>query len=365
MKIKRRGKYPPDIVLDFFEDEIGNVKVHHKTIFIHDYGEVNYQEVQFSNPENPKCHYKAYFNTWNQLGQDFKPPQDRWSCFEALVTYIKGFDNDNQSMRYLLKKYNMPLGKMLFRDADFMPSKKDPVAPQAVSTYSAKTVTLEKNFKLITDKTYNSEKFLHFFRKEYYPDEQMSNTYYCTENDFKGKKYFKNRIIFVFKEAGRIVHYSGRYIYWEKGCKINKWMHCPGSETHKFLGNIDTEALEVMLFESARNAWKLGDNGIFTQGLNLSEEQIKKIKRKKFKLIVICFDNDENWEAGPKYAYENYIKLKEAGENVKLFNWFQYCEDVRRVNDFGDLKVRSLKMKDLEKYFVSGLKANIIYKEHV
>lgn len=372
MKTTVRGKYPPEIVLDFFQDEVAGIRVHNKTDFIQELGRlVDYQEIQFSNPNNPKCKMKAYFNTWNQYGHDFKPPQASWTSFDAFVAYLYDFSGTDEAEKYIMEKYNLSMADILFGSYHRGETKKpkdriDQLPVERTTIFSAKTVQIEDNFKRLDDGSKEAQPFLNYFRKNHYPEEQITNCYYCTENiwhdDPAKRKMFKNRLILTFREGGRIVHYSGRYLYYKEDGKIPKWLHCTGSETHKFVGNIDTRAKEVMLCETAKNAWKVDEHGIFGQGTNFSDEQINKIKLKGFDLVVICLDNDENYDAGPRHAWELYQRMLEEEIPVKLFNWKKFCQDRGKyINDLGEIPVNKIDFEILRPYFISGLEAKLVY----
>lgn len=112
--------------------------------------------------------------------------------------------------------------------------------------------------------------------------------------DIDGKSWnFKNRIIIPIIMNREVISYTARDISNVSNLRYKNGPTEAGIRPiAECLYNIDNARSSAILVEGPTDTWRLGDNSIGMMGVKFAVEQINALVRKRFKKIVILFDEN-------------------------------------------------------------------------
>ncbi len=274
---------------------------------------------------------------------------------EIMTTYLEEFTNP--------ESFKNAIGVRDYDDKDSVKLKIPQDIAEAEVRFPEKTYNIELNDEV-------SVRYYNYLKSRKCPDDLILKCKFSF-----AKKYIKNNeeIDYIdFKNYVIIPFYDrfGKTIYWQARSIYNnvKPAYYNIDNAANYVYNLYTEADEIVICEGIFDAVRFGINGVSTGGKDLKDQQVSKICSMNFKEIIIG-GNLEKFDIGPKAMIKNYLILKERGQNVKIFNWVNFCRKhnikVHKKMDFGDLEIENLSIDIIKDFLIDNHQyAEFIYKTY-
>lgn len=147
----------------------------------------------------------------------------------------------------------------------------------------------------VTNLTANGRKYLGdrgFNSNEIIKKYKIQETGILSKLEIKNKSWdFRNRIVIPIVMDYQTVSYTARD--WT-GLSSTRYKNAPTeagvSPMAECLYNLDQARERAILVEGPSDVWRMGNNSVATMGVKTTSEQIQRIIAKKFKKLVILFD---------------------------------------------------------------------------
>ena len=310
----------------------------------------NGKEWQYNSHYTSDNKRKLYVNVEKHgVFNDFKSGEK--GSFEKLIADYNGWSED-EGIRHLVENYASKLSNGVIM-LGTSTKKKDPVV---------KNGNLPEHSYRIKHNDKYSIPYIRYLQSRGMPEHFIYNCYYSIAKVMNDKPFeMKNYVIIPYlDEFDKVIYWSSRCIYENKR---PKYYNCPDADASHFVYNVSTDVLDVVVTEGVLDAVKFGKNGIATGGKSVSDIQIDTIVAKNFKRIILIPDNEE-YEKGPRATIEAFVKLRQRGQNVFIFNWISYSKKMRvKMKDFASFTdVEHFKIKDIEKHLIDNdFEAQTIY----
>lgn len=332
--------WPSDVVKEWLLDNLGNPVESHGKHGLH----FCYDEFLVNDSKK-----KLYVNV-----EDGKRC-GKWSGFKSgdggdFIELVAKYNSTSRKVAYqqILSSFSKNIDiNAVFNNIDEKKVKKEEVE---------RIVDLpDKLYRLDKEDEY-SGKYTTYLRKRGMSEEFIKDCYYSYARKYMNHNFaFHNYVILPYKDK------FGKIIYWTARAVVNvepRYYNCPMSDASNYVYNIDTESQNAVMCEGIFDSESFEDrSGISTGGKNLTDSQIQKIVAKKFEEIIIGGNNEEYIKA-PKKMIENFIKLKQLGQNVLIFDWIEFSKNFKTpVNDFNQVYLnrrKKLTYEELRKYVIDS-----------
>jgi hypothetical protein len=242
-----------------------------------------------------------------------------WNCFKSgnhgawwsFVRQIKGFDNNKESQLWFLKNYfsidQIKLSMLISGKEVEIPDEPEEKDPQ----FGNHILPLDFN----KDKIYIS-----YLRKRYFDDDILKQLKIFVDHK-------DQRIVFPVYEQHKLIFYAARAINPDNPIR---WLNSKGTSSHP-IWNLENVREEIWIFEGIFDAVRVWPKGVTIFGLNMHDEQIKKILDKNPYKIVIVLDDDSYGFMAKKRVADRFASLH---PNV----WVHIMKD-NRFKDFGEMDI--------------------------
>lgn len=239
-----------------------------------------------------------------------------WNCFKSgnhgswwsFVKLIKGFNSNKESQIWFLRNYftidQIKLNLMINQNYIPIdePEEKDPQFGDYILPFN-----------------FNKDKiYLEYLKKRYFTEEIINNLKIFIDHKDK-------RIVFPVYENDKLIFYAARAINCDNPIR---WLNSKGSSFHP-VWNLDNVRDEIWIFEGIFDAIRVWPKGVTIFGLNMHDEQIKKILNKNpYKIVVVLDDDSYGFLAKKRVA----DKIASMHPNV----WVHIMKD-NKYKDFGEM----------------------------
>jgi hypothetical protein len=251
-----------------------------------------------------------------------------WNCFKSgnhgswwsFVKLIKGFDSNKESQIWFLRNYftidqiklNLLIsGKEIEVEE---PEEKDPQFGNYILPFN-----LEK------DKIY-----FDYLKKRHFSENIISEIKLFIDHKDR-------RVVFPVYEGNKLIFYAARAINSDNPIR---WLNSKGTSFHP-IWNLENVREEIWIFEGIFDAVRIWPKGVAIFGLNMHDEQIKKILDKNpYKIVVVLDDDSYGFLAKKRVAdrfaslhpnvwvhimkddkYKDFGEMEEVNSNLNLIKW--------------------------------------------
>lgn len=214
-----------------------------------------------------------------------------------------------------------------------------------------------------------SRPYAAYLRKRGMTEEFIEKCYYSLATEYRRKSMnFGNYVIVpYYDQFNRIIYWTARAIWPNVEPRYCNQFE---ADAGNFLYGIDQVEGEVAIMtEAVFKAEKFPHQGVGTGGKLLTDEQIRQIVSKNFKMIVYVPDNEpyESRAAGrqnhkkkgsPAKAIENTKILRSKNQTVRIFDWTEFSKHhhIKGIKDIDDFKPgKKLSLSDIEPFLMDSL----------
>ena len=241
-----------------------------------------------------------------------------WNCFKSgnhgswwsFVKIIKGFETNRESQIWFLRNYftidqiklNLLISGKEIEPIE-EPEEKDPQFGDYILPINHQK-----------DKMY-----LSYLKNRYFSDQIISELKLFVDHK-------DQRIVFPVYENNKLIFYAARTINPNNPIR---WLNSKGSSFHP-VWNLENVRDEIWIFEGIFDAVRVWPKGVTIFGLNMHDEQIKKILDKNPYKIVVVLDDDSYGFLAKKRVADRIASLH---PNV----WVHIMKD-NKHKDFGEME---------------------------
>jgi hypothetical protein len=241
-----------------------------------------------------------------------------WNCFKSgnhgswwsFVRIIKGFDSNKESQIWFLRNYftmdQIKLNLLISGKQIEVPEveEKDPQFGDYI---------LPLNFN-------KDQIYINYLKKRYFNEDILKDLRVFVDHKDK-------RVVFPVYENNKLIFYAARAINPDNPIR---WLNSKGTSFHP-IWNLENVRDEIWIFEGIFDAVRMWPKGVAIFGLNMHDEQIKKILDKNPYKIVVVLDDDSYGFMAKKRVADRFASLH---SNV----WVHIMKD-DRFKDFGEMDI--------------------------
>jgi hypothetical protein len=241
-----------------------------------------------------------------------------WNCFKSgnhgswwsFVKIIKGFDSNKESQIWFLRNYftmdqiklNLLISGKQIEDPEI--EEKDPQFGDYI---------LPLNFN-------KDQIYINYLKRRYFDEDILKDLKIFIDHKDK-------RVVFPVYENNKLIFYAARAINPDNPIR---WLNSKGSSFHP-VWNLENVRDEIWIFEGIFDAVRVWPKGVAIFGLNMHDEQIRKILDKNPYKIVVVLDDDSYGFMAKKRVADRFASLH---SNV----WVHIMKD-DRFKDFGEMDI--------------------------
>jgi hypothetical protein len=241
-----------------------------------------------------------------------------WNCFKSgnhgswwsFVKLIKGFDSNKESQIWFLKNYftiDQIKLNLLVNGQQIEPDEPEEKDPQFGS------YILPLNFQ-------KDNIYIEYLRKRYFYDDILKQLKIFIDHK-------DQRVVFPVYENNKLIFYAARAINSDNPIR---WLNSKGTSSHP-IWNLDNVREEIWIFEGIFDAVRMWPKGVSVFGLNMHDDQIKKILDKNPYKIVVVLDDD----------LYGFLAKKRVADRISSMHpnvWVHIMKD-NRFKDFGEMDI--------------------------
>lgn len=251
-----------------------------------------------------------------------------WNCFKSgnhgswwsFVKLIKGFNSNKESQIWFLRNYftidQIKLNLMINQNDIIIeePEEKDPQFGDYILPFNP-----------IKDKIY-----LEYLKKRFFNEEIIKDLKIFIDHK-------DQRVVFPVYDQNKLIFYAARAINPDNPIR---WLNSKGTSSHP-VWNLENVRDEIWIFEGIFDAIRVWPKGVTIFGLNMHDEQIKKILDKNpYKIVVVLDDDSYGFLAKKRVAdrisslhpnvwvhimkddkYKDFGEMPEIEPNLNLIKW--------------------------------------------
>jgi hypothetical protein len=241
-----------------------------------------------------------------------------WNCFKSgnhgswwsFVRIIKGFDSNKESQIWFLRNYftmdQIKLNLLISGKQVEVPEveEKDPQFGDYI---------LPLNFN-------KDQIYINYLKKRYFNEDILKDLKIFVDHKDK-------RVVFPVYENNKLIFYAARAINPDNPIR---WLNSKGSSFHP-IWNLENVRDEIWIFEGIFDAVRVWPKGVAIFGLNMHDEQIRKILDKNPYKIVVVLDDDSYGFMAKKRVADRFASLH---SNV----WVHIMKN-DKFKDFGEMDI--------------------------